>query len=225
MSGSGSTSTQRAARDRRTSVVAGIVAALLVGILGAVVAFTSSTLWTAQASVIVLPSSDLAADQETAYYEYLSRGQIVATFAEVGNNEQFVQEAQDKVGMDNADRAQSDVSLSVIPSTSVVVATATAPTADEAVALANVTLELASTYLEGLAVPFRAQVVAGAAPATPAGPSKALMLTATLVAALVAGVATQQLANAILRLRRRREEPGQSDMPAGEPAKAPSAGV
>lgn len=218
-------STSRSKRDSRNlriSVVAGTIVALLVVILGAFFAFSSSALWSAQASVIVLPSSDLTPAQETAYYEYLSRGQIVATFAEVGNNAQFVQEAQDKIGMSDEDRAKSSVSLSVVPTTSVVLATATAPSADQAVALANATLELARTYLEGLAVPFRAQVVAGAAPATSTGPSTALILSATLVAAIVAGFATQQLTRAILRARGGRGDVDSPQVPTGPGAPSPA---
>ncbi len=226
MSGWGSKSRSKGgSRDLRNSVLAGALVALFVVLLGGYFTFTSSPRWSAEASVIVLPLPDLEPAQETAYYEYLSRGQIVATFAELGNNAGFVEAAQDEVGMNEEDRAQSDIALSVVPSTSVVVATATAPNADQAVALANVTLKLASTYLTQLDVPFRAQAVAPATSASPAGPSKALILSATLVAALVSGLATQQITHAFLRSRTGRGEPSAGQAANGEePSQARPAG-
>lgn len=206
---------KRAASDLRISVYSGVVVALLVVIAGAFLALTSSSPWTAQASIVVLPSSSLGPTEEAAFYEYLSRGQIVATFAEVGNNVQFLQDAQDKVGMNEADQAKSSVTLSVVPSTSVVLVQATAPTADQAVALADATTELARTYFDRLAVPFRTQVVAGATGAAEqTGPTRALIVIATLVAALVAGIAMQQATLAILRARRGQAEMAPADVPA-----------
>lgn len=216
MSGSGSKpSSKSASHELRNSFLAGVLVGLLVMLLGAFFAFTSSPRWTAEASVIVLPLPDMAPAEETAFYEYLSRGQIVATFAELGNNPGFVKAAQDQVAMNEEDRAKSDVTLSMVPATSVVVATATAPNADQAVALANATLTLATTYLKELAVPFRAEVVSGATSATPAGPSKSLILIATLVAALVAGFAVQQITRAFLRSRGR-DDAASAHIPSGE---------
>lgn len=200
MSGSGTKHwPKRASSDLRTSVYSGVVVALLVVVAGAFFALTSSSRWTAQASIVVLPSSSLGPAEESAFYEYLSRGQIVATFAEVGNNVRSLQDVHDK--------AKSSVTLSVVPNTSVVLVQATAPTSHQAVALADATTELARTYFDRLAVPFRTQVVAGSTGAAEqTRPTKALILIATLVAALVAGIAMQQATLAILRARRGQAE-------------------
>lgn len=206
---------KRASSDLRTSVYSGVVVALLVVVAGAFFALTSSSRWTAQASIVVLPSSSLGPAEESAYYDYLSRGQIVATFAEVGNNVRSLQDAQAKIGMNEADQAKSSVTLSVVPNTSVVLVLATARTSHQAGALADATTELARTYFDRLAVPFRTQVVAdatGAAKRT--GPTKALILIATLVAALVAGIAMQQATLAILRARRGQAEVAPAELPA-----------
>lgn len=230
MSGSGTElRPKRASRDLRTSVYSGVVVALLVFIAGAFFALTSSSKWTAEASIVMLPSSSLGPAQEAAFYEYLSRGQIVATFTEVGNNAEFLQEAQEEIGMNAADRATSSVTLSVVPSTSVVLVQANAPTSDQAVALADATTELARAYFAQLAVPFRTEVVAGAVgAAAPTGPTTALMLIATLVAALVAGIAVQQATLAILRARRGRAAevtPTQVPASSGEPTGPQPAGT
>lgn len=192
---------KRASHDLRISVYSQVVVTLLVVIAGAFLALTSSSRWTAEQSIVVLPSSGLESGAEASFYEYLSRGQLVATFSEVGNDAQSLRDAQNSVGMNEADRAESSVSLSVVPGTSVVLVQATAPTSDQAVALADATTELARTDFDRLDVPFR--TLAGATGAAmPSGPSKALILIATLVAALVAGIAVQQATLAILRARR-----------------------
>lgn len=207
MSGLGSKpQPSRRSRDLRISIVAGFVVGLLIVLLGSYFAYTSSPTYTAESSIVVLPKPGLGPAQETSFYEYLSRGQIVATIAEVGNNAQFVQDAQDAIGMNEGYRAGSTVALNVVPSTSVVVAVATAPDPEVAVALANASVDLARKYLQDFEVPFRAKVVAQATSATPSGPSQSLILTATVVAALVAGFAAQQIVHTVLRSRSKRRE-------------------
>ena len=60
-------------REVRISVLAGVIAALLVVVAGAGLALTTQPKWTAESVLVVLPSADLDTADSAAYYETLSR--------------------------------------------------------------------------------------------------------------------------------------------------------
>ncbi len=82
----------------RTSIVVGVVVALLLTGAGAFYAFSQQRSWVAESMLVVLPSADLDEATAASYYETLSRGQIVATFAEVAGTQGFEQQAEDSAG-------------------------------------------------------------------------------------------------------------------------------
>ncbi len=81
----------------RRSIIVGAVLALVAMVAGVGLALAQKPTWTAESVVVVLPSPTLEAASTAAYYETLSRGQIVATFAEVAGNLRFEQQAEDQL--------------------------------------------------------------------------------------------------------------------------------
>jgi len=203
-------------REVRISVLAGAVAALLVVVAGAWLALTTPTKWTAESVLVVLPGADLNASDSAAYYETLSRGQIVATFAEVADNLRFQQQAEQTLQLSDAQRAGVTTTVSVVPDTSVILVRTTAGTAVIAEQMADATTTLASKYLAGLSRSYRTELVHTAqGSAFSSGTSPTTLLLLAVVVALVAGVAIQQavyhLLVAMRNSKRRNREPAVPD--------------
>lgn len=190
-------------REVKVSVLAGALAALLVVLAGAAVALTSSTKWTAESVLVVLPNADLSASDSAAYYETLSRGQIVATFAEVADNQRFQDQAEATLQLTDAQRAGVTTTVTVVPDTSVILVRTTAGTAAVAEQLANATTSLASAYLAGLSEPYRTDLVHDATgSAAASGTSPVILLALAVIVGLIAGVAVQQAVYHLMRMAR-----------------------
>lgn len=182
-----------ARREVRISVLAGVVAALLVVVAGAGLAVLSKPKWTAESVLVVLPSAALDTSDSAAYYETLSRGQIVATFAEVAENLRFQDQAEQNLQLSDAQRAGVTTTVSVVPDTSVILVRTTAGSAAVAEQVADATTTLATTYLAGLSEPYRTDLVHGAeGTATATGTSPLVLLALSVVVALIVGVGVQQ---------------------------------
>ncbi|GAA3580053.1 hypothetical protein GCM10022197_42180 [Microlunatus spumicola] len=215
-------------RTLRRSILAGAVAALVLLVAGLVLAATTTSEWTAESVSVVLPDATLSASDSAAYYETLSRGQIVATFAEVASNKRFEQQAEQNLGLDAARSAGVTTEVTVAPSTSVVLIRATS---DDRTVAEQVTQEMTTVsqaYLQGLAKPYRLDVVnPGTGTSFRSSTSPLVVAGAAVVVALVGGLAIQQAVYhslVALRPERRRALPaGPADVPAavGPPPEAP----
>jgi hypothetical protein len=214
-----------ARREVRISVLAGAVVALLVVVAGAGLAVMSQPKWTAESVLVVLPSADLDTSDSAAYYETLSRGQIVATFAEVADNLRFQDQAERNLDLSDEQRAGVTTTVSVVPDTSVILVRTTAGTAAVAEQLADGTTTLASAYLAGLSEPYRTELVHGAeGTAVSSGTSPTTLLALAVVVALIVGVAVQQAVYHLMMTLRsgkkrkaRHSEPVDRDGAADEP--------
>jgi hypothetical protein len=177
----------------RQSVGVGMIVALALLGGGVAYALTQHRTWAAESMVVVLPAASLDDATSASYYETLSRGQIVATFAEVAGSLGFEQQAEDRLGLTAGQRAQVTTDVSVVPDTAVILIRATAGDADVAQRMVAATTDLSVQYLAGLSRPYRVVTVpsaAGSASAT--GMSLPVLLAAALAVALVAGLALQQ---------------------------------
>lgn len=182
-----------ARREVRLSIFPGAVLTALVIIAGAVLATNEKQMWTAESVLVMLPSADLDAADSAAYYETMSRGQIVATFAEVADNLRFEQQAEQELGLTDAQRADVDGIVSVVPDTSVILVRATATEAGIAEQVADGTTGLATAYFAGLSKPYRTEVVhAAQGSAYSSSTSPVLLFLLAVVVALIAGLAVQQ---------------------------------
>jgi hypothetical protein len=180
-------------RAVRQSIVTGVIVALALLAGGVAYALTQPRTWAAESMVVVLPAANLDDATSASYYETLSRGQIVATFAEVAGSLGFEQQAEDRLGLTAGQRAKVTTDVSVVPDTAVILIRATADDAEVAQRMVGATTDLSVQYLAGLSRPYRVVTVpsaAGSASAT--GMSLPVLLAAALAVALVAGLALQQ---------------------------------
>jgi hypothetical protein len=180
-------------RALRQSIVAGVLIALALLGGGAAYALTQQRTWTAESMAVVLPASNLDDATSASYYETLSRGQIVATFAEVAGGLGFEQQAEDRLGLTAGERASVSTEVTVVPDTAVILIRATSDDAGIAQRMAAATTDLSLSYLTGLSRPYRVVTVpAGNNAATANGTSLPVLLAAIVAVALVAGLAVQQ---------------------------------
>lgn len=203
-------------RETRVSLMVGALVALLILVAGSVVALGQKTEYTAESVIVVLPNADLETADSAAYYETLSRGQIVATFAEVGDNLRFEQQAEERLQLDEEQRDKVTTAVSVVPSTSVILVRASAEEADVAEQVADGTASLATEYLGSLSDPYRSEIVQEADfSAYVSSTSPALLFGLTLIVALIAGVAVQQAIYHLLGAvgRHRRDDASGSTAP------------
>lgn len=176
----------------RTSLVVGVVVALLITAAGAFYAFSQERSWVAESMVVVLPSAELDEGTSASYYETLSRGQIVATFAEVAGTQGFEQQAVEKLGLSPAEQSLVSTEVSVVPDTAVILIRSTAGDARVAQQVSQSTTALSVDYLATLTKPFRTVTVPAGSAAEPTGMSPLVLAAAGLLAGLVAGLAVQQ---------------------------------
>lgn len=220
-----------ARREVRISVLAGAIAALLVVVAGAGLALTSKPKYTAESVLVVLPSATLDTSDSAAYYETLSRGQIVATFAEVADNLRFQDQAAQDLNLTTEQKAGLTTAVTVVPDTSVILVRTTAGSAAVAEQVADGTTALATTYLAGLSEPYRSDLVHGATgTATATGTSPIVLLALAVVVALIVGVGVQQAVYHLMTSLRARRDRGPADTtdpapadPGADPAPAAAA--
>ena len=180
-------------RAARQSIVVGVAVALLLLVAGVVFATVSKAQWTAESVSVVLPGTELNEADTASYYETLSRGQIVATFAEVASNARFEQQAEQNLGLDASQQAAVTTEVTVAPSTAVVLIRVTSDDRQVAEQIAQEMTSVSQTYLQGLARPYRLEVVnPGTGTAYRSSTSPLVLVVAAVVVALVGGLAIQQ---------------------------------
>lgn len=204
-------------RETRTSLLAGGLVALLIFIAGAVLALGQKTTYTAEAVVVVLPGAELDDSAAASYYDTLSRGQIVGTFAEVASAQRFEQQAEERLSLTDGERATATTTVSVVPATSVLSVRASAEDAELAERLADETMASTTEYLGSLSEAYRLEVVSTAQDsAFSSSTSPTLIFGLSVAVAPIAGLAVQQavyhLLTALRPWRRRhsaaRDTPG-----------------
>jgi capsular polysaccharide biosynthesis protein len=213
-------------RRHLPSILSGILLAALIMGAGAFYALKQPVKYTAKASVVVLPAQGLDPSTAAGYYETLSRGQIVATLAEVLRLQRFEQSAALRLKLTPAQRAQTKVTVEVVPTTAMVNISVRGSTAATSEALADVILADAVPYLSQLSAPYTVSVVGSAAnSAVRSGPSSTVLLEAAALIALISGLAAQQgiyhLSVAAWR-RRASAPPENARPPTGPPSRPPT---
>ena len=214
------------ARALRRSVIIGAIVAVLILAAGTAFALTQPKTWTAESVIVVLPAANLDDATSAAYYETLSRGQIVATFAEVAGNLWFAQQAEERLGLTPEQREQVTTEVSVVPNTAVVLVRASSPDPAVAEKVADMTSTISAEYFAGLANRYTTQIVHSAeGSAQSSGTPVPLLLAAALVVAVVAGIAVQQAVYHLTVATQRTSGSQQSSgaVPEGERAVSPPA--
>ncbi|HEY3684821.1 MAG TPA: Wzz/FepE/Etk N-terminal domain-containing protein [Streptosporangiaceae bacterium] len=199
----------------RRGIIAGVVAAVLVLCAGVGWSLRYKPSYTATATLLVLPNAKSSQTGDAAsYYDTLSQGQIVETFAQVLRAKSSpVWVVTAGPGLTTAQVARTGVTVTAVPGTSIISITAqgTDPAIAERVVEAMATIS--PHELNVLATPYRALTVdSGAGSAQKSGVDIPALLAAVVAVAVLAGVGTQQLTwllgNASLRAAQRDRREG-----------------
>jgi capsular polysaccharide biosynthesis protein len=179
---------------RRTEVLVGILVAVLVLLGGAGFWLLRPTQYQASTALVVLPNREN--DEAAGFYDTLSRGQVVQTFAEI----------LDLRGAEGASLRGQGVSVvvEVVPETSLISVTATAGAPATAEEAADAVLASSRPYFNQLSSPYSVSEVRDAAGTAqrvglPLGPLAGVVA----VVALLAGVASAMAIRALFPLGRR----------------------
>lgn len=210
-----------AKRERRvawTSIIVGLVALAVVAAAGASFVLTRPTSLVASASLVVLPDSSLDRESIAGYYETLTRGQVVATYAEILRGLSLENEAAQNVGLSASRTSGTKVDVQVIADTALIEISTTAQEGEVAIALTNEIADLAVKGLRDLDQPYTASLVSEATKTRSAATSTFTLLAVILIIGLVAGLGAAQVVFQLgmLNLRRRAAatEPATADSPA-----------
>lgn len=187
------------------SVIAGIVVFALLLAAGVAVAQRTTTQWIARSSALVLPSQPVSPEQLPGYYETLSRGQIVATLAELVRLGEFQAEVADRFELSESQREFVQLEVNVVADTAMLRVVATSEDPNLAIAMVDGVVEEATTYIGDLVLPYAlVPVSSGASNLTESGLGTPIVIGIFGLVALVAGVAVQQAVFHLARLNERR---------------------
>jgi hypothetical protein len=202
-------SVSSATRRRRGRAAAPLLTGLVVG--AAVLAGALPLLdryeqpWEASSTLLVLPRETLSPELAAGYYEQLNGGRVVATYAELLQQQDFVREPRAAGGDAPVDVA---VDVAVVTDTLLLRVTATATAARPAEEAAQHAGTMAVRYVRGLDEPFRLALTSRAlGGAERAGVPHRTLLVVLAVVALACAVAAQQLHLLLARARSRRSQP------------------
>jgi capsular polysaccharide biosynthesis protein len=183
---------------RRPDVLAGLATAILVMLAGLWFWQTNPTEYRASTTLLVLPDPR-GAGELPDYYDLLSQGQIVETFAQIMDL---------RVAERPPTGADATIDVTVVPDTSLVQVTATSSDAQSAEVAADAVLDQVRPFLAVLNSPYTISVIRPASgTAQQAGVPPRTLLPAILLVALIAGLAAQQAARALGRPRGGGDEP------------------
>jgi hypothetical protein len=179
---------QKAQPSLLSSILSGLLVLVLVGGAGAAAVLAQGKSYKASGQLVVTPHRTDNVQSEATLYQTLVSGQIVSTVARV-------------IDQDTTPRPSgSSVSVSVVPSSSVVVIAGTASTKAAAVTAAANRLNDASAAVGRLALPFVVKTLdEPSSSITDAGTPRTKALGAVAIVAVILGFLTQQVVS-----RRRR---------------------
>jgi capsular polysaccharide biosynthesis protein len=177
----------------RLSLVTGILVAGLLLAGGLFFVSSRPTRWSATASVVVVPSPDVDPGSLASYYETLSRGQVVATFAELLRLRRFESTATRRLGLSRPDRKEVEVTILIVPDSAVITIGATGPTPALAERVADGVLSATRDYASGLSQPYTLAVLSPAkGSAEKTSPPRLVLAAVVALVSLVAALASQQ---------------------------------
>lgn len=201
------------------SIVWGALVFVVILLAGAAFVVTRPNQWSATATAVVVPDPNLDPIATAGYYETLSRGQIVATAAEILQLRRFGATAADRLGLSPQQQDTVTVKTLVVPDTAIIQVVATGPDAGIAERMADTVLAEVNT--SGiLQSPYVLSPLSGAAgTARRSGPSVPIFAGVVLLVSVIAAVSTQQAAYHLsLAVRSGRRTPPAQVVPAPPPA-------
>jgi hypothetical protein len=162
--------------------------------------------WSARANVLVLPGQPVNPDQVPAYYETLSRGQMVHTLAELSRLGEFQTETADRYGFTEAQREAVELTVIVVANSAMLQVVATSEDPNLAVAMVDGVVDLSTQYVADLSLPYALVPVGeGRNNVTESGLPQSLVILVFGLVALGLGVAYQQAIYRLVWFAKRRQ--------------------
>jgi capsular polysaccharide biosynthesis protein len=176
---------------RRTDVLIGVTVAVLVLLAGAGLWLLRPTQYQASTALVVLPAEQ--SNESAGFYDTLSRGQVVQTFAQILDLQGGQQSAYRSAGV--------AVVVEVVPETSLIEVRATASDGAAAESAADSVLTRSRTYFSQLSSPYSISVVREADGTAqqvglPLGPLAGVVAAVAVLAGLASFLATRALLSA-----------------------------
>jgi hypothetical protein len=180
---------------RRLSIVVGLLAFVAVALLGSFVVAARPITYEAVTTVVVVPSKNMPVIQTAGLYDTLSRGQVVATAAEVFQQERWRRNAPGVI-----------VTAGSITPSAVIKVAASGPTPSQVVQVLNDVIWQATPEANTLLDPYRVVRLDTTPPhAEPIGLTRPLMYGMVALASLFAGAFMYRVwPRAVKRIRRPR---------------------
>jgi capsular polysaccharide biosynthesis protein len=176
------------------SIVAGVVVAALVVATGVYFVSGRPTVWESRGSVLVLPASRLETNQVPGYYETLSRGQVVESYAEIVRLQRFADATAEELGVPPAELSEVRADVSVPTGTALIQVRVTAPSAEVSERMTAGIVTAAAGYINDLAQPYDATVASdGVGTAQQRSPATKVLFGIVALAAVALGVIVQQV--------------------------------
>lgn len=188
--------------NARTGVIVAVCAlvGLLVGVGVAMLLTAQPQRYKAEASVAMLPGSELAPADAANFWEVLSRGQVTRTGAVIYDDTRWLPEAAATAGVPADDLT---LTAGAVPDTSLLLVTMEAGSADAAEAALTSVMDQAGPEATRLSAPFVVQVVTPAAgSATAEGPAAAPTVAACGIGGLLVGAGVGALGVRVAGRRR-----------------------
>lgn len=135
-------------RASRTSIAVGALVFAIALAGGLTVAAARGKKWSATSADIVLPSSKLDSVTSAGYYESLSRGQVVATVAEILRLRSLKTSAGDRLQLSPSQRRNLAVNIQAVPETALVRIAVTSSDRHVAGRMADAMLAEANVYFD-----------------------------------------------------------------------------
>jgi capsular polysaccharide biosynthesis protein len=181
------------------SVAAGLIVALIIGLVGVGYAKGRPVEYQATSSIVLLPAANLDEAGNISALDTLSRGQVVETFSQVLAGADLVGPAVEALAADGRDVSGVSVTFKPVGNTSIIDIVVTAPSAFVAEQVASSIAVASANVKTSLQPLFQAHVVSrGSGSATRTGAKPSAFILAFLIAALAAGIVTQQVVMRVL---------------------------
>jgi capsular polysaccharide biosynthesis protein len=181
------------------ALAAGAIAALAILFAGGMLIRSQPEGWSADATLVVTPASSLGNTAAAAYYETLSHGQIVSTYAEVLRLSDLESRVERAISVPAADRDATSVSIHVVPETSLIIVRSSAPSKDLAERFAAAAAQSGAADLVALKQPFTVATLRSAE--TRATENDRNTLAIALVAVVLAAIAALLVARAVVQVQ------------------------
>lgn len=204
--------------ETRVSLAAAILVGVLIFGIGLFFIMGQSNDWTAKSTAVVLPEATVPRDSAPSYYDTLSQGQIVETYAEMLRLQRFKDDSVKALKLGAAGDSVT-VTVAVVPNTALLTVTASGQNAETAEKLADSVLALATQYVSTLPSPYAiARVGRAEGTATQPPSNTTTLLIALFIVSLVIAFATYQGVSQLLLLRQRRSSNESADTDDGSSA-------